>query len=390
MYRTLFFGFLLFLLSVTSGYSQILLNPTSHDFGEVRPGKDYVCKIEVTNGFNQPVSLTSPNINCNCATVEIRKNRLASKASTWMVIDYHPLDTDSGPKFFRVNFTASYRDKKKGIVNQDQGLLVTAKVKPYYSFTPEKLIVSYLNGQKIPAIEGQLILDKKTFSDWHFKNAEADSNTFTAKVNLSDTPFVYSVYLGIPANLPPGIYGGIVSIKGLGKKETDFQYPYEIMVNSSWDVEPANLRLESLDPKYLKNWKANTIVRRRDGKTFDIKTVQNLPPWLKYEIQKASFGNGFSIHWKLDMANFEDDLKKAKPLSGSAVLVMDSSFEKTVILQVSAPLFKPKVFFKRPISPYTNVYSNPKSNSTPVVKKVVPNATVLSLKPQVFKTPSVH
>jgi len=374
-----------FFLISTLSFAQVALEPESHDFGLVRPGKDYVLKVKITNTLSVPVSLTSPSINSDGASIEIRKKVLASKAATWMVIDYHPKEGDNGPKVLNATFTASYHNDKKAVISRLQTFLLTAKVVPFYSFSPEKLIVSSVGGQKVSAVEGLLILESKTFSNWQLAKAESDSNTFTAQATVLSAPSTYSVRLSFTTSLPPGDYAGKITIKGLsGKVEKDFQYPYDIMVNSIWDVEPSDLRLVSADSKYLKIWKAHTTVRRRDGKSFKIVKIDNSPSWLKYDIAKASYGAGFLIHWSLDLAKFAEEQKANKPLSKAVTLVLDSPLEKTFSISLSVAAHQVKTISKTMLPLTEKDYQNMRAHRTPVAKPVSTPSTVT---PQVTQTP---
>ncbi|HEY5039792.1 MAG TPA: hypothetical protein VIJ93_12040 [bacterium] len=369
----------LLFFTTASGFAQIQVQPAFHNFGNVRPGKHYTCKVKITNNSAKAVTLSTPSINCECASVTIQQSLLHPKGFTWMTVELNPGENDKGPKFLRAVFTASYKAKKSEVSLIEKDFQVRAQINPFYSFSPEKLLVSYINGQKIVGVDGQLELDDKTYPDWRLVKAETDSNTFTAHVSPQATPSTYSVHLEIPSGLLPGIYSGKILIKGSGKTATEFQYPFQVTVNSIWDVEPRNLQIGALDSPKAKTWKGITMVRQIEGKPFKIQKIEGAPSWLNFDIKNNSTGNCL-IHWELDPGKLQDLKAMEKPLPKAIILVTDFPLEKSISVPLNVS-FESKLRSKTQNSrPSVRLEAKPNSNPPVPGPKPTPQGTSSSLK----------
>jgi hypothetical protein len=332
------FGFLVFLFLVSiPGFCQIQLIPPSHDFGEVQAGKEYACKVKIVNNLAKTVTLSAPSVSSKCGAVALQKNVLPPKAFTWMTFRYNPDATPTGPQFLNAAFNASFKGKNGGVEGVESDFQMKAFIRPYYTLAPAILMASYLNGQKAATLAGQLVVDGKACPDWSLIKSESDSNTFTAKVVPLSTTRAYSIQLNIPGGLPIGTYGGQISIKGRGKTAPNIQYPYRIIINSLYVMDPPVLQLGPLDPKTAKTWKSVTLLHRIDGKPFKIEKIEGAPVWLKYGIQKNTTGLGYTLHWTMDDGELADKKEKGKPLPKALTLTTDSPVEKAITLNMAPP-----------------------------------------------------
>lgn len=371
-----------FILLATCGWCQVLLVPTSKDFGVVRPGNHYTARAKITNSSTKAVTLSDPSLNCGCASASLSKKILTPGSWALLTMDYLPDETQSGPQVLTATLAVSSSAKKGQVTGVERSFQIKAQVKPYQTLEPPTLMAAFMNGQKPTGVEGRLELDEKACAGWKLVKAEADSNSFAAHVEALPTPLTFSVRLGVPEGLSPGTYAGKVLILGSGKLAGRVEYPYQVVINSLFDVEPRELQLSPLNPQKIKTWKALTQVKRIDGKPFKILKIEDLPAWLKYDVQKAPNEGGYMVHWSMDLGKLPGSEKERKSLPTFLTMDTDASMERSVHIELETAKIEPIIMFKKPLPITENETKKPTPapKGTPVLRpKLTPLQTAVSL-----------
>lgn len=292
------------LLGPTNVNAQVVLKPKFYKFGVVIPGKTYHLNVKIANPTDQTISLWNLRVDCDCTTAHIAQAVLKPKTSTLMNIKYHPMAGVNGLKTFYINFQVYSQDKNKGIRRNMEKFIFTAELHSPYSLDPPILEGGYgLVGHERES-HGTLKLDTKTYPQWQPDSAGTSIGGFQAQVKSLATSGVFDVLLSMASTIGIGSYEGSINITGKGNKAEAFQYPFRATVGSLWNITPGSLELGELDPTKLKNWKSSTQVRESYGKPFKIETVEGLPDWLKYHMDKSPVGD-ILIKWEIDKGKLE-------------------------------------------------------------------------------------
>ncbi len=303
------FLFISFFL-VSSGFAQVEFQPKTYSYGKVRPGQSYELKVKVTNTSSATITFSAPVPVASGITAALGKNVLKPKAFTDLTLTYKPDGAGKGNQFLRILLNVS--SKKKGrVVSEQEEFQAKAFIDPFYVLIPEKMQISYMNGEKVGNIKGKFTVDKAVFPHWKLVKADTDSNSLDAQVKPTKDTYDFSVDLSIKKSLLPGVYNGVVTIEGMAEKATTLEYPYQIIVGSIWNIEPHTLNVGELNPQKLENWKILMQVRQVYGKPFEIEKIDQVPAWLNYKTEKTSWG--YLIHWDLDLEKLKDkdEMKKS-------------------------------------------------------------------------------
>ena len=234
-------------------------DPPSFEAGEVHAGAPLARRFALVNRGPEAVEIVEVRPSCDCATAAPDRRRFGPGEAGSLLLEVNTLTRPDGPAAWGVTLRCRRGDRV-----EETALTLTARVRADITLEPSALVV-----ETEGAVSRTVTLTDRRQSAMSVK-VETTCPQVRARVGEpargGDGPWMYTIHLEAPADLPEGRYDEVLHIYTSDPEYPDLKMPFTI-VKRAWrrvSATPAAVELTAGSPSRL------VLLRGADGEEVEI------------------------------------------------------------------------------------------------------------------------